>query len=546
MTKAGRVLSQVLLAILALVLGVLCVGSVALTVWLSLGKTGELTQNMHIFTLASPTSWPILAGGVVGFVLVGVLLRWAWSCGSLLDDRRAPLILIAVVTLVSAVCVICLGTVVSDWGDSWMINDFVDSVVSGGWSALTTGPAQIMDHDARLYFACYPFQSWWLFWCLWLKLAFGGASLVVIQLTNVAANALTLVCLVRIGRLVLCDPRARRLLLVLLALCLPLYWLCTFVYGNAVGMGLGMLFLLLQARALSASDLRGRLRLVALSALPLLGCLCFKATFVLFAIGAVVCWALVALTRRDGWPLVALLVVILAANSVSKLPAIALGQLTGIDTSSGMTTLNHLELGLRDDMNEFSTTYDDGAATVSPGGWSRHSSDVWEETGGDAAAQNASALASVGEDLSDFASDPAYALWFFGTKLSSEWCDPTFQSLYYVSMGAGTDGARHNPVDLSTIEGLVNEGLTFVLDGYQSIVYLGSAVALVVMARKRCPGGASLLLPCTFFAGFGCYLLWEAKSVYTFPFFLVLLPVAAAGLASLFAAWDGHMQGARS
>lgn len=50
-----------------------------------------------------------------------------------------------------------------------------------------------------------------------------------------------------------------------------------------------------------------------------------------------------------------------------------------------------------------------------------------------------------------------------------------------------------------------------------------------------CVGGgsvtcATLLIAATFFTGFGCYLLWEAKAVYVLPFAIVVLPLAAEGL----------------
>ena len=42
-----------------------------------------------------------------------------------------------------------------------------------------------------------------------------------------------------------------------------------------------------------------------------------------------------------------------------------------------------------------------------------------------------------------------------------------------------------------------------------------------------------VLLCASFIGGFLCYLFWEAKSIYTLPFFLLLFPVAAYGIQNI-------------
>jgi len=42
-----------------------------------------------------------------------------------------------------------------------------------------------------------------------------------------------------------------------------------------------------------------------------------------------------------------------------------------------------------------------------------------------------------------------------------------------------------------------------------------------------------VLLCASFIGGFLCYLFWEAKSIYTLPFFLLLIPMAACGVQQM-------------
>ncbi|MCH3968101.1 MAG: hypothetical protein PHR15_07370 [Atopobiaceae bacterium] len=569
--RVGDVLAQVLLCVLLMIAGFLVVLSATTTVWLLESTDGQLTQNMGIFTVASPSSWLLLLGGIAGLVCVFGLLRLVW-CGSSLLDGRAAVAVVLVVALGLQVLWVCLvRTGFCDWGDVWMVSAFAKRAASDGLASLDTGVWRDILHDPRLYFGCYPFQCGLFYYYLWAFQTFGEAWHLVMQLLNIVANEVSALALIGLGRVLVSDVRARRLLLALVALCLPLWWLCAFVYGNAIGMAFGLVFLLMQALALKARGTR-RIAWASASVAPLCVCLVFKSTFVLFGIGALICWV-VAAVREHGLGavggLACSIAVLLVADAVSGLPAAAFTADTGIDTSNGMTTLNHLELGLRDDMHEFTTTYDDGVATVSPGGWSSHANDVWEATGGDADAQDATASECLSDDAARLTSSPSYFAWFFWSKLASLWSEPTYQSLYYSSMCEHPEGGRFNPVDTSAPLGVLCEGSTFVLDGWQLLVYAGALVCLLGMWRglrsaravERQEGepaaglardGAGpraalaalpseqLLLPSCFFTGFGCYLLWEAKSVYAFPFVLVLLPLAAMGLASVMGRLDGR------
>lgn len=78
--------------------------------------------------------------------------------------------------------------------------------------------------------------------------------------------------------------------------------------------------------------------------------------------------------------------------------------------------------------------------------------------------------------------------------------------------------------------------LECVMDGQQSVIYLGASVggaALAVEARKKRAKALEFALPCAAFMGFVVYTLWEAKGMYTLPFFLCLIPLAARGFAAI-------------
>lgn len=544
--RVGAALARVGLAMSACCLGVVVLVVCLSTVWLMVGADdGNLTQSMSIRTWLGTGTRLDLALGLVGAIVVLALCRLAWSCGRMLDGPSAMWALVVGTLLFQLLVILALQARDTYWGDSWMVSDFVDKALAGGVTSLFRGPYRTLFYDARLYFSCYPFQAT-LFWLLYgLRLAFGDLAFMAFQVLSALSTSLGVWALMSLVGSLTSSAGARRVAWVLVALCLPMYWLSTFLYGNAMGCGLALAFLAMQARAMGG---RGRAAAgwCAGSLVPLALALCVKATFVLFAIGAVLAWLVVALCRGRAWGLVGCVAVVACAHALSGLPFSALRAASGgYEFGEPLTTLNHIELGLRMGAGEFYVSVDGGVYEYAPGGWSNHANAVWQASGENADVQNEVATHELAADVLGFASHPLSAARFFAVKLATEWADPTYQSLYYLSMCGNAAGARANPADESASLGIACARLTNLLDGYQTVTF-AAALGLLVLACRRWGSGQDgpaplevrasratvLLLAAVFFTGFGCYLLWEAKAVYVLPFAIAVIPLASAGLSA--------------
>lgn len=544
--RVGAALARVGLAMSACCLGVVVLVVCLSTVWLMVGADdGNLTQSMSIRTWLGADTRLDLALGLVGAIVVLALCRLAWSCGRMLDGPSAMRALVVGTLLFQLLVILALQARDTYWGDSWMVSDFVDKALAGGVTSLFRGPYRTLFYDARLYFSCYPFQATF-FWLLYgLRLAFGDLAFMAFQVLSALSTSLGVWALMSLVGSLTSSAGARRVAWVLVALCLPMYWLSTFLYGNAMGCGLALAFLAMQARAMGG---RGRAGAgwCAGSLVPLALALCVKATFVLFAIGAVLAWLVVALCRGRAWGLVGCVAVVACAHALSGLPFSALRAASGgYEFGEPLTTLNHIELGLRMGAGEFYVSVDGGVYEYAPGGWSNHANAVWQASGENADVQNEVATHELAADVLGFASHPLSAARFFAVKLATEWADPTYQSLYYLSMCGNAAGARVNPADESTSLGIACARLTNLLDGYQTVTF-AAALGLLVLACRRWGSGqdgpaplevrasraTALLLAAVFFTGFGCYLLWEAKAVYVLPFAIAVIPLASAGLSA--------------
>lgn len=131
----------------------------------------------------------------------------------------------------------------------------------------------------------------------------------------------------------------------------------------------------------------------------------------------------------------------------------------------------------------------------------------------------------ISNRISVFRENPNYALQFFAEKYATQWLEPTFQSLWI---------SRVNDSKSIFIKDLYygNSNFIFItfLDGYQSLVYLG---ALVCLLLKRVPIEKNVLIIAVF-GGFLFHLIWEAKSQYILQYFILLLPLASFGIDHIF------------
>lgn len=540
-----RGLARASRALTSLGLGI-CVCLMALLLFLS------LTHTAHYLVLRweqISVSLPSTAGDVLYHVLVAVaacalvgLGYAAWRLSPRIDER----VLLAVAVVFSAAVGLCwcllLGTEHNEFPDSMRLLAYAREAAAGDWSSFTdsaavTALADIPD-DAHLYFTMYPYQSG-AFWYFYLVCrAFPQSPALALQVINVIADEATLLLVTWTARRFLEGRGARVLLSLALMASVPFFLSAGLPYGNSVGLAFGCAYLALQARAITMGvpDRRSRARRVALivaSAVPFAVMVVIKSTFVLFGIAALIAWGLKTLRERCLVALVAGVAAVLLGQALGGVPTAALEGRVGIDFGEGMPKTSWMVIGL--DRSELT-----GAA----GWWDTEAYRIMLEADGDMGEQKRLAGEELSRTLSGFLSDPAGALSFFVDKLVSEWCEPTFASLYYSNLSIGADGEPFDPyaifgttlpTDLESAgDVLVPKRLILFPDAVQSALYLGALLGLVSLLRSRRRNDAAVLLAVVFFAGFGCYLLWEAKSVYILPFFLLLSPLAALGLDDLY------------
>ena len=425
--------------------------------------------------------------------------------------------------VVSMVWVLSLNACGAFWyNDSRSLVDSAGAFLNGdlpmfGPTAPDHGEGSPQFHS---YYSWYPFQTGAMLWFVLVFAITGVGNIAGFQIINAVLSAGIAWAIWKIGERCGIGDGALRYAAVLLILCVPLFTSSSFVYPNTAGLFLILVALLLGVQAMRSTSTKRIIVLSVAAYLVATVAMMVKGTEIIFVIALTLTMVMTALFKRRYWLIALSCVLFMLSHVLSSLSVTIVEMATGQDFGEGLPQLSWIAIGL-----------DAGSTTPNPGWWTSSALDAYKQTGGDPSAQSAVAMQSITNSLTAFLQDPGEAFEFFRDKLTSEWSEPTFASFYYAHL---TETQAPGPIAVAMFGPAYDEIISFE-NVYQSIIYIFAAVGIIasVIRWKRTDDSLNIgltLLALCFLGGFGCFLLWEAKSVYTLPFFLLLIPLAASGL----------------
>lgn len=184
----------------------------------------------------------------------------------------------------------------------------------------------------------------------------------------------------------------------------------------------------------------------------------------------------------------------------------------------GMPAIAYLAMGLQYNGEE-----------AIPGGWNGFHSNTYIETGYSREKTVEKSRESIRSSLREFREDPAFALYFFHTKIYRQWANQT-HGIYWELNALYDTGRDPEAYWVRYLEGKKYDGHLSYEDVHESVVYLilfGSVLLLLWKKKKgQCICPEELLPFVTLIGGFLFSLIWEGqtRAVYYYP--ILLLPVA--------------------
>jgi len=383
-------------------------------------------------------------------------------------------------------------------------------------------------HNMQTYFARFPFQ---LGYVLYAEAFFRGMFLVLpglpegyyslaLQMFNLLWLMLCYYSLLSITRCLWDDERVYKLCALLMCFALQPIMSCTFLYGNIPALACGTVAVWMFLKFMQDEKLYHAL----LCAAFLAAAVAMKLNLLIFLVAIGGIW-LVKLVKKfslkSGLCLVMAAVCVL---TVSKLPQTVYERRSGYDFGEGIPMVAWLAMGVSE-----------GHAAV---GWYKEEPPVtvFKESGNDPLVTGEKAKAAIAERLDYFADNPGEAVSFFSEKLRSQWNEPSYDSIWLnqVFVSYSEKGGLYK---LLCDKG---EGLTVgFMNQHQQLVFLGMLLGVLALIKKR--DILSCILPLVILGGLMYHLLFEAKSQYALPYFILMMPVAAMGLSAFFEKLKKHV-----
>ena len=172
-------------------------------------------------------------------------------------------------------------------------------------------------------------------------------------------------------------------------------------------------------------------------------------------------------------------------------------------------------------------------------GWyNGYNMNIYRDNDFDRRATTKACLENIRESLKRFVHNPKDALYFFYRKFVSQWNDPTFQSLIVNEWYSRYTENRPALADFF-ICGTGRRILAQIMNFYHFFILLSSVIGGIYFVKKWQLERAYLLL--NVFGGFLFHMIWEAKGRYILCYFIFLLPVAAVGVVQMLKGIDQRM-----
>lgn len=396
---------------------------------------------------------------------------------------------------------------------------FSDSfLVTYGAQRAALGDFAILEES---YFYRFPFQLGYVLYSEILIRVFNflfrgvpeGYAVLALQELNLFWLMAEYHALIEITKLMFRDVRIHKLLILLLFVCLPPVFTITFLYGNIPAFSCGSLAIWMFLHYMK----KGGLRYALLCPVFLTLAVTLKLNLLIVCVAIGIIWLLRLLKKRTRESLLCFLLTAVCVLTLPSVPQKIYERRVGVRYGDGIPMIAWMAMG-----------FSEGHAAP---GWYREDCTVtaFERSGHDSAATAENARRVLAERLDYFRKNPAAAFRFFSQKLRSQWNEPSYGSLWInqVFPSYSEKGALYRLLCVSGARVVLAA-----MDKLQQFVYLGILAGILRLWQKkdllRC------LLPLILLGGLSYHLLFEAKSQYAMPYYVLIMPVAAHGLFTLF------------
>lgn len=365
------------------------------------------------------------------------------------------------------------------------------------------------------YIGLYEQQKGLLFLYEIIFSIFGDFRYDITSKFHICLSVITLISGYSFLKIIMKRPIYRILYCGMMVCCIPCIIYLPYAYGDLPAICFSMV--LFWALAAYGQQLKKRYIIFAciMAALALLMRMHIWVVLIAAGIGLM----LLSLEKRTFRPIIAALCIVLAAEGAVKGVDKMYEYRSGYESGVGIPYILWVAMGLQET---------DG----NPGIYNRYQQSVFGDCDFNQEASEKVGKEYIANRLKELEENPAYARYFFTTKIKMQWSEPLFQGLYEThSFKEGTVIPKFYE---SLYYGEFHDTVWKFANYYQSVVYIALFVFVLMSFYKfRTMNSVGWIPLIAVLGGFLFSIIWENKCRYVMPYYVYMIMYAPVGIVTL-------------
>lgn len=433
-----------------------------------------------------------------------------------------------ILMVISLIVVLALGI--------WWIN-FVKAPVKSDQGMVLKAAEDFSENKYDLvkgkgYFYMHPLQFGCVLGLEGIIRVIGSAEPIALQTVNVITLMLCTFVLYLITAKLYKDDAVTKIVSMLSAclILIPLY--SVVVYGNIFG----FLFSLLAVYFLLKYYDEYKIRYIVLIALSLGLAIMFKSNYEIVMIGILISLFLDLIQNKEIKSLITMIIVVLCFSLVYPIVYAIVEKRSGEVVNEGIPMITYIAMSIQKPVSRNSGWYHDtnNVETIYPG-CSFDEEKTIEKS-----------MEIIKIRFGEFIAYPGSCVKFFQDKICSTWIEPAFQTFWWSEPLEVFDSQpeeykeyiMNNKLLIDILHGEKEKSVIKYLDVIEITIFFASLISITYMLKKKKLDYKNSVLLIIFMGGFLFHIIWETKSIYVIPFYLMLLPSAAYGIYIMFNALE--------
>jgi hypothetical protein len=432
---------------------------------------------------------------------------------SRIDTRFIVFVMLIVSTIVPLAWINMVQSVAS--GEAQQMLSTARDAAQNSYTTITYAYDYYGGHS---YYHFYPYQLGYVFFAELLYRIFGaGSSDLLLQIPNVIALDFAYVGLVMIAKRVFNRPAVTNLTAIALMGCLQPMFMTTYTYSLILGLAFSVWSFYFTLRYMQENKLYD----AGLAALMITLATVLRYTSVVMLAAILVALVLHAIDKKRLLALAAAAVMIVCCWGAPKLVTALYSSRSGVALDTQITPTLDAYAGISD-------------SAMAPGWYNGVNLTTLRDSGMDMSAADERAREGIADRMKTLG-DSGELVNFYMKKLLSQTNEPSFQSVWISQVRTHdlVEGEQLNDLVTSMYTG----GLAKITDNwfnyYNMMIYIGFAAAAVFLVIRRKTNPGTVILPLAALGGILYHLVYEGKSQFLLPYFVLLIPYAMYGLLEL-------------